>query len=374
MPGYAAAGKPAATTGAIIRPAPHAADDEDVYDDAPPPRRRMGVMAIAAVFALAVIGTAGAFGYRALFGSSGAAAPPPVIKADTAPSKIVPAAASKDASNKLITDRVGRSRSRAKNWCRAKSSRSTMKDKPVAVVPPAAGQRAAVGRRRRRRYGSGVIATEPKKIHTIAIRPDQMGAADAPLDAAPPAAAPAPVAPPAADGRAALRVVQAAPPPRVASNPPAVADPPARRRGASQARAAAPVHRAAPPPPKQCAAVAEPRRDCAACRARPDAHCGDRRADADCARRQHEPARPAAMPCRYPRSAARPRRRPRSTACRPSIPSQLGGRAADDPRVELGAKGTYYRAMVGPFASTAEASTLCSSLKAAGGQCIVQRN
>ena len=50
----------------------------------------MGVLAIAAVFALAVIGTAGAFGYRALFGSL-RSGPPPVIKADTKPSKIVPA-------------------------------------------------------------------------------------------------------------------------------------------------------------------------------------------------------------------------------------------------------------------------------------------
>ena len=74
------------------------AEEDDFYDDAPPPRRRMGVMAIAAVFALAVIGTAGAFGYRALFGSSGTHVPPPVIKADTAPSKIVPATASKDRS------------------------------------------------------------------------------------------------------------------------------------------------------------------------------------------------------------------------------------------------------------------------------------
>jgi cell division protein FtsN len=43
-------------------------------------------------------------------------------------------------------------------------------------------------------------------------------------------------------------------------------------------------------------------------------------------------------------------------------------------KVELGAKGTYYRAMVGPFASQAEASQLCSSLKSAGGNCLVQRN
>ena len=50
------------------------AEDHDFYDDVPP-RRRMGILAIAAVFALAVIGTAGAFGYRALFGSSGRVRP-----------------------------------------------------------------------------------------------------------------------------------------------------------------------------------------------------------------------------------------------------------------------------------------------------------
>ena len=82
-----------------------AGEEVDFYEDGPAPKRRMGVMAIAAVFALAVIGTAGAFGYRAMFGSSGPSQPPPVIKADTAPSKIVPVAASKTPS-KLITDRV----------------------------------------------------------------------------------------------------------------------------------------------------------------------------------------------------------------------------------------------------------------------------
>ena len=63
------------------------AEHEDIYDDEPPPRRRVGIIAVAAVFALAIVGTAGAFGYRALFGSSGTHMPPPLIKADTAPSQ-----------------------------------------------------------------------------------------------------------------------------------------------------------------------------------------------------------------------------------------------------------------------------------------------
>jgi hypothetical protein len=43
-------------------------------------------------------------------------------------------------------------------------------------------------------------------------------------------------------------------------------------------------------------------------------------------------------------------------------------------RADLGDKGVYYRSLVGPFATAEEAGRFCSSYKAAGGQCIVQRN
>jgi cell division septation protein DedD len=43
-------------------------------------------------------------------------------------------------------------------------------------------------------------------------------------------------------------------------------------------------------------------------------------------------------------------------------------------RADLGDKGTFYRAQVGPFATMDEATQLCNSLKSAGGQCIIQRN
>jgi len=52
----------------------------------------------------------------------------------------------------------------------------------------------------------------------------------------------------------------------------------------------------------------------------------------------------------------------------------LSGRSMFVHKVELGAKGTYYRAMVGPFTAQADAIKLCSSLKSAGGSCLVQRN
>jgi cell division protein FtsN len=56
------------------------------------------------------------------------------------------------------------------------------------------------------------------------------------------------------------------------------------------------------------------------------------------------------------------------------FPTVLGSRSPTIKRADLGEKGVYYRAMVGPFGSTEEASQFCGSLKSAGGQCVVQRN
>jgi cell division septation protein DedD len=55
-------------------------------------------------------------------------------------------------------------------------------------------------------------------------------------------------------------------------------------------------------------------------------------------------------------------------------PQQLSGHRPIIRRADLGAKGIYYRALVGPFASAEQAAGLCSSIKAAGGNCIIQRN
>ena len=51
------------------------------------------------------------------------------------------------------------------------------------------------------------------------------------------------------------------------------------------------------------------------------------------------------------------------------FPSQLGGRQPLIKRVDLGAKGIYFRAMVGPFGSSGEAGQMCSSLKVGRRQC-----
>ena len=61
-------------------------------------------------------------------------------------------------------------------------------------------------------------------------------------------------------------------------------------------------------------------------------------------------------------------------ALQSKFPSVLGPHSSMVKRVDLGEKGVYYRAFVGPFGSSEEAAQVCSSLKTAGGQCFVQRN
>jgi hypothetical protein len=61
-------------------------------------------------------------------------------------------------------------------------------------------------------------------------------------------------------------------------------------------------------------------------------------------------------------------------ALQTKFPNVLGSWQAIVRRADLGDKGVYYRAMVGPFSSLSEATDMCGELKSAGGQCIVQRN
>jgi hypothetical protein len=56
------------------------------------------------------------------------------------------------------------------------------------------------------------------------------------------------------------------------------------------------------------------------------------------------------------------------------FPGVLGAWAPIITRADSGASGIFYRAAVGPFKTADEASQFCSTLKAAGGQCVVQRN
>ena len=312
-------------------------EQEDLYDDLPPPRRRLGILVMAAVFALAVIGTAGAFGYRALFGSSGSSQPPPVIKADTAPSKIVPATTVKT-PNKLIYDRVA-DRGQDEKLVSREEPPVELKDQQAPPpLAPAQDNAQPVAASPAAPLGTGVISNEPKKIRTIAIRPDQLGVGDNQPAATPLAALPQ--APPPA--------TQAATPPSPAPAQRAASTPPAAQQPANSL----PRQTAATPAPPPTAAARTPTHTASVAPAPTNGsyavQVSSQRNEADAQAAYHS------LQAKYP--------------------NQLGGHQVLIRKVDLGQKGTFYRALVGPFATAGEANELCSGLKAAGGQCLIQKN
>jgi hypothetical protein len=338
---------------------PYGAEELDFYDDVPPRRRRIGVLAIAAVFALAVLGTAGAVGYRALFGSSNSG-PPPVIKAETAPSKVVPADKKNAQSAKLIQDRVTDKGAGEKLVSREEQPIDM--NKPAGVFPQAPSA-ASSGSVQPAMLGTGVIASDPKKVRTIAIRPDGMvapaGTAAMPAPT-PPASAPSPGANDVASPQPAREPEQAA------GAAPATAEPPPARETSARA---APAQRNGPlslnPGADQAPAAPAPapRRRTAAAPTQLAPQAGN--------------ATPGSAASGYAVQVSSRRSEADAQAAFRSLqsryPDQLGGRQPLIRRVDLGEKGIYYRTMVGPFGSSEEAKQLCEALKAAGGNCFIQR-
>lgn len=313
--------------------------------------RRTGMIAVAAVFALAIVGTAGAYGYRH-YVAGPRSGDPPLIRADNAPTKVTPAPAGADGSSKPIQDRMpgtpGAERvvSREEqpvdiNQIARQEPRVVLpapnqpafppqgsSAPPVAAPPPSAQipvqQPSAAAPSQR------TASTEqPKRIKTVAIRGDQ-GSAGVPAPArpaAPPPPAPTPV----------RTTPQAAPPPA----PPPAAEP-----------AGGPMQLS---PQSSATGNARPQRTASAAPAAPGA-----------------PAGSYVVQVSSQRSEADAQASYRTLQGK--FPSVLGSRAAVVKRVDLGDKGTYYRAVVGPFAGADEASRVCADLKSAGGQCVIQRN
>ena len=319
-------------------------------------RRRGGILTVAAVLGLAAVGTAAAFGYRAWTSGSSSTAQPPLIKADTAPSKVVPAQPGEGQQNKLIYDRIGEkiqstndrvvSREEQpvelRDMARQSGARTgfppagtpgnvTIGAQPpgyAAPSPPAAGP------------------NEPKRVHTITIRPDQISGTPAPAEADPVPSRSAPTSSIGATGAQGARSTAPAAPspikplaPKPAGNAPLTLSP--------SGEAPAPNSRSAPTPaqPNPYRTAALP----------PPAETGNYVVQISSQRSEAEAqASFRALQAKYP--------------------SVLGNRQPLIRRADLGSKGVYYRAQVGPFANAEDANQLCSNLKAAGGQCIVQRN
>ena len=359
------------------------------YEDGPAGgRRRTGFIFVATIFTLAVLGTAGAFGYRAIFGTSIAPSLPPIIKAEDGPNKIVPTAAntqgapgqadttSGGSGEKLVSreEQPVNIQTPASTPPRMVSTVPVFPDSAQGIGPgsaaagypiapmgaPATSGSPAFGLAPANSAGAALTAPGPapastgsaaanqsvqstpavavpapaaspgtKKIHTVAIRSDQPDAPDATASASPQRAA---KPSPAADANAPLSIVPSggdtAPPATPATHP-----------------RSAPAH---PAPVNTAAATTN---DAAA----PPAAGGGYAVQVSS---QHSEAEVQDS----------------FRALQAKYPDVLGGRQPIIRRADLGSKGIYYRALVGPFASAEEAASMCSNLKAAGGSCLVQKN
>jgi cell division septation protein DedD len=273
-------------------------------------RRRGGLLTIAAVVGLAVIGTAGAFGYRAFTSGGSAPANPPVIKADPTPPKTVPAnpapatTASVD-QNKPFQDRIGAAAAPERVVPREEQPVSL----PTGPAPAAPRVTAPQPSAQSAPPPPTASANEPKKVKTVTIRQDNSGADSAAMASAPVAAPPAQTRTPAT------------------KTPMAIApqsDPSSRTKTAART------------PPAQAA--------------------GGAYVVQVSAQKTEDEARASYQTLQQ------------------KYPSVLSGREANIRRADLGDKGVYYRAQIGPFATADQANAFCGDLKAAGGQCIVQKN
>lgn len=344
-------------------PAPYARDaardpDYDEREDETGAPRRSGTILILAVLGLTVLGTAGAFGYRAMFGRSVVSGMPPIIKPAQGPIKVPP-------SQEVQAGRPGQAEPVAKTGERLVEHQEQPVDVQSANPPtPRIVQTIPVISNS---PGGPIPGGQPADFNPAPPPADQQPNALPPAAAFPPALQQAQLPAPAAQGAKQVRTVIIHPGQQGTGNPgPAAAQPavihPARAHEPAQkprqtATAGGPL--SIVPGPEGEAQARQPARSRVAMRA-------PERAEATSAVGGY------AVQVTSQRSEAEAEAAYR--ALQAKYPQELGGHHPLVRRADLGAKGTYYRAMVGPFASGEQATELCSKLKAAGGSCIVQKN
>ena len=306
------------------------------------PKRRGGLATVVGVLALAVVGTGAAFAYKTYMGSP-RSGDPPIIRADTGPTKIMPAPA--DGSAK-VPDRMAAGDGTEKIVPReetpldinAKSGPRVVfpplnqngNPPPVASVTPTALPPSNAG--------NGTLPNnEPRKIKTLSVRGEQPDGAALPVAAAPPAAA-----------KPAARTVVASrtPPPAVANANDSATNAPlslSPQGAQAAAPAAEPRTRMAATTPAQIVPQAAPSNSAGGGGYLVQVSSQRNEADAQASYR----------------------------TLQGKFPAVLGSRSPVIKRADLGDKGVYYRAMVGPYDSPDQAKQLCGDLKAAGGQCNV---
>ena len=320
---------------------PYAFEEEDGYDEGEDEdhKRGGGLAKVLMVLTLAVVGTGGAFAYRAYVGSP-QSGEPPIIRADNSPTKIIPSPA--DVSPK-VPDRLGMSDRTEKMVSREETpvDMNTRSGGPRVVFPqmsqggappmnvatndpppPVSAPAVAAP-------SSGTMANgEPRRIKTLSVRGDQ-------ADTAATAAAPATPAQPMTRSMGA----------KIGRKPPASAN----------ASADAPMSLS----PQGAAPAAAESKMAATNAMQGGADTGV------------TPTNGYLVQVSSQRSETDAQTSYR--ALQTKFPDQLGQRQPVIKRADLGEKGIYYRAMVGPFGTPDEAVQMCNNLKTAGGQCVVQK-
>ena len=345
----------------------------DCYDDLPSPRWRDRLVIVIAVIALAGLGAVGAFAYRAVFAGTVMPALPPIIKAENAPNENVPNYGDdrpSDLSQTSIAS-AGSSEEFVSRW--SADIQEPPKTAPISPNPSASPPSA---------LGSGAVAP----IAPALAAPPPANAPLALTATSLPPPVPAPVPAPSSSTPKKIQTVisrsdgsgqtdtSAATAKSPEAKPSAAAAPPA---GNQPLRLAADAATRAPEA-KQTAAVALPvGRPLSLA---PDAH-GHSAASPPSRSRMPAGTGTAAEASSgggYAVAVASERSAADADAVFRSLqakfPDQLGGREPIVRRTDLGPEGIYYRASIGPFVSMKAAARVCSSLKAAGESCLVEKN
>jgi hypothetical protein len=361
---------------------------DDEYSEDQITGRRGGFMFVAAVFALAVLGTAGAFGYRAISGGPALPALPPIIKAEAGPNKIIPSdvnaqdsAGRENATNTGSRERLVSREERPVDIPPPVTSTAPRSVSTVPVFPdppPMRGPGAVVGYSGSPPSSNVAISAEPPPVSTAQ---SMTTAATAPNQAP----SVAQVSPPSASlSGSATSGMPGAPGPKKIRTVTIRADQSAASDGPTNSSA---IQAVAPRPGTQSQSADGPLSivpssvevSAPAPAARPrtaapqpvplNKPAANQTASAT-------PMAPASGGYAVQISSQHSEEEAQSSfrALQAKYPNLLGGHEPIIRRADLGAKGIYFRAMVGPFASADQATELCSNLKAAGGSCIVQKN
>jgi SPOR domain len=320
-------------------------------------KRRSTTKVAIAVLGLAVFGSAAAFGYRTVF-KAAPSGPTPIIRADNSPTKVTPVGTGVNArpANGPFADRSGEQLVRRDEdpVDVASTYRSGASDAGTAGFPSPAIVPATVGP-----GPSG----DPKRVRTVPIRVDQGPPSDrtAPSDRTSRA-----VSPPQSEPPLSAPTYQSpvpAPTRQAAVSPPPQSQPPL----------STPAYQ--PPVPTRQAAVSPPPYTPPSTAPYTSQPAGEGRVSVATA--PEAAASRAVEAGGFVVQLSAQRSEPEAQAAFRTLQAKYAVLSGRDPlirRKDLGEKGIFFAAQVGPFGVKGDADQLCETLKAAGGACFVQRN